>query len=71
METYTFQYLIKNKTQKQAVFTVDCSLSVGMLYSERGGRITKMVMPDETTFMLNCEAETDAIEFTLAASVSW
>lgn len=42
-----------------------------MLFSERGARVTKLVQPGELAFMLNAEADPDANQFTLAASVSW
>jgi hypothetical protein len=40
-----------------------------MLYSERGGRVTKLIQPDEIVFMINAEADPKYNEFTLAVSV--
>lgn len=47
--------------------TVDCTSSRNMVFSEKGGKITKMVEPGQIEFMIHSEAAPGAEEFAKGA----
>jgi len=44
---------------------MDCSYSTNSLFSEKGGRVTKQVLPGEFVVMMEVEAYAEALEFKL------
>ena len=67
----TFSYGIKNLTSTVKEFTLDCSASVNVLFSEGDGRVTKLVPPGELVFFLNVEAKEGEDEFGLADEITF
>jgi hypothetical protein len=67
--SWTFQFGLKNIHKRTKVFTLDCSTSTNSLFSDKGGRVTKQVMPGEFVVMMEVEASADALEFKLGWNV--
>jgi hypothetical protein len=42
-QSYTFSYGVENLSSKAIEFTVDCNTSRNMIFSENGGKITKII----------------------------
>ena len=61
--TDTFSFAIKNLRNQPASFTLDCSESQNMLFSEAEGKATRYANPNEMVFLMHIEAAEDVEEF--------
>lgn len=65
--SYTFSYGIFNQYKEPLAFTLDSTKSENMVFSEPGGKITKLVKPSEFVFFQHVEALEGAEEFALGS----
>lgn len=70
-QSYTFSYGIENTGKRPLEVTVDCNTSRNMIYSEPGGKITKVVEPGNLEFMMHAEAAPGAEEFARGVVVNY
>ena len=63
--TDTFSFGLKNLKKTAAAFTLDCSESANMVFSESQGKVTRFIQSGEFAFMMHVEAGEDVEEFTV------
>ena len=70
MQSYTFQYGIKNIDKVSLQITLDCGKkSSNCVFSDDNGSVTKILQPGEFAFYMHVEAAPDADEFNIGHDV--
>jgi len=62
--SYSFAFGVENLTSEPMKYLVDCSTSTNMIYSEKDGKVEKVVKPGEIKFFLHSESSPGAESFT-------
>jgi hypothetical protein len=68
--SYSISFTLENLSHRTCEFTLDLSGSRNLLFSESQGKVTKMIGPGSSEFMLHAEAMPGAEEVARVAKVT-
>ena len=69
--SYSFTFTIENLSPRTCEFTLDLSGSRNLLFSEPLGKVTKLISPGSSDFMMHAEATPGAEEIARVAKVTY
>jgi hypothetical protein len=69
--SYSFTFTIENLSPRTSEFTLDLAASRNLLFSEPLGKVTKLISPGSSDFMMHGEATTGAEEIARVAKVTY
>jgi hypothetical protein len=69
--SYSFTFTIENLLPRTCEFTLDLSASRNLLFSEPLGKVTKLISPGSSDFMMHAEAMPGAEEIARVAKVTY
>ena len=67
----SFTFTIENLSPRTCDFTLDLSASRNLLFSEPLGKVTKLISPGSSDFMMHAEATAGAEEIARVAKVTY
>jgi len=69
--SYSFAFGILNLSGMELEFTLDCTTSKNMVFSDPAGQVTKLIEPGELAFMMHSEAAPGCEEFARGVECSF